>query len=63
MLPPGVNAKDFSDAVKQFEAAVGKEWVFTRRLLAILGRARRTRCIGRRRSFQSGGSAGGHEDR
>jgi len=28
-LPPGVNAKDFSDALKQFEAAVGKEWVFT----------------------------------
>jgi 4-cresol dehydrogenase (hydroxylating) len=29
MLPPGVNAKDFSDALKQFEEAVGKEWVFT----------------------------------
>ena len=29
MLPPGVNSKDFSDALKQFEAAVGKEWVFT----------------------------------
>src|SRR5580692_4430895 len=29
MLPPSVNAKDFSDALKQFEEAVGKEWVFT----------------------------------
>jgi len=29
MTPPGVNAKDFSDALKQFEEAVGKEWVFT----------------------------------
>src|ERR1700734_939365 len=29
MTPPGVNAKDFSDALKQFEEHVGKEWVFT----------------------------------
>src|SRR5580698_4046963 len=29
MLPPGVNAKDFADALKQFEEALGKEWVFT----------------------------------
>src|ERR1700678_3268162 len=29
MTPPGVNAKDFSDALKQFEETVGKEWVFT----------------------------------
>jgi len=28
-VPPGVSAKDFADAVAQFEAAVGKEWVFT----------------------------------
>jgi len=28
-LPPGVKSKDFSDAIKQFEEAVGKEWVFT----------------------------------
>jgi len=28
-LPPGVSAKDFADAVKQFEEAVGKPWVFT----------------------------------
>jgi FAD/FMN-containing dehydrogenase len=28
-LPPGVSSKDFSDALKQFEEAVGKEWVFT----------------------------------
>jgi FAD/FMN-containing dehydrogenase len=28
-LPPGVTSKDFSDAIKQFEEAVGKEWVFT----------------------------------
>jgi len=28
-LPPGVSSKDFSDAIKQFEEAVGKEWVFT----------------------------------
>jgi FAD/FMN-containing dehydrogenase len=28
-LPPGVNAKDFQDAIKQFEDAVGKPWVFT----------------------------------
>ena len=29
MLPPGVNAKDFADALKQLEGAVGKPWVFT----------------------------------
>ena len=28
-LPPGLSSKDFQEAVKQFEAAVGKEWVFT----------------------------------
>ncbi len=28
-LPPGVSGKDFSDALKQFSEAVGKEWVFT----------------------------------
>ncbi len=28
-LPPGVNRKDFQDAIAQFQAAVGKEWVFT----------------------------------
>src|SRR5579872_1810549 len=28
-LPPGVNAKDFSDALKLFSEAVGKDWVFT----------------------------------
>src|SRR3989304_1832975 len=28
-LPPGGSAKDFADAVKQFEEAVGKPWVFT----------------------------------
>jgi hypothetical protein len=28
-LPPGVTSKDFSEAIKQFEEAVGKEWVFT----------------------------------
>ena len=28
-LPPGVNSKDFSDALKQFAEAVGREWVFT----------------------------------
>ncbi len=28
-LPPGVSGKDFADAIKQFEEAVGKEWVFT----------------------------------
>ena len=59
MLPPGVNQKDFSDALKQFEEAVGKEWVFTqrrrrsalsRRLFAVLGRARGARRIGRRRA-------------
>ncbi len=27
--PPGVSDKDFADAIKQFEEAVGKEWVFT----------------------------------
>jgi FAD/FMN-containing dehydrogenase len=27
--PPGVTAQDFADAVQEFEAAVGKEWVFT----------------------------------
>jgi 4-cresol dehydrogenase (hydroxylating) len=28
-LPPGVSSADFSDALKQFEEAVGEEWVFT----------------------------------
>ncbi|HXQ26738.1 MAG TPA: FAD-binding oxidoreductase [Candidatus Acidoferrales bacterium] len=28
-VPPGVSAKDFAEALKQFEEAVGKEWVFT----------------------------------
>jgi (+)-pinoresinol hydroxylase len=28
-VPPGVSPSDFADALKQFEAAVGKEWVFT----------------------------------
>src|ERR1700735_4514121 len=28
-LPPGVNAADFQDAVRRWQAAVGTEWVFT----------------------------------
>ena len=28
-VPPGVSASDFAEAIKQFEEAVGKEWVFT----------------------------------
>jgi FAD/FMN-containing dehydrogenase len=28
-MPPGVSGKDFADAIRQFEEAVGKEWVFT----------------------------------
>jgi (+)-pinoresinol hydroxylase len=28
-LPPGVTRKDFSEALKQFEAVVGKDWVFS----------------------------------
>jgi (+)-pinoresinol hydroxylase len=28
-VPPGVSPTDFADALKQFEQAVGKEWVFT----------------------------------
>ena len=28
-LPPGVKAKDFADAIKQCQEAVGKDWVFT----------------------------------
>jgi hypothetical protein len=28
-LPPGVSSKDFADAIRQFEEAVGKPWVFT----------------------------------
>jgi (+)-pinoresinol hydroxylase len=27
-LPPGLSGKDFQEAIKQFEAAVGKQWVF-----------------------------------
>jgi 4-cresol dehydrogenase (hydroxylating) len=27
--PPGVSEHDFADALRQFEAAIGKEWVFT----------------------------------
>ena len=29
VLPPGVNADNFAAAVREFEAAVGKDWVFT----------------------------------
>ena len=29
ILPPGVNAENFASAIKEFEDAVGKEWVFT----------------------------------
>ena len=29
-LPPGVSGKDFADALRQFQEAVGKEWVFRR---------------------------------
>ncbi len=28
-LPPGLSTKDFQEAIKQFEVAVGKQWVFT----------------------------------
>ena len=28
-IPPGVSSKDFSDALNEFAAAAGKEWVFT----------------------------------
>ena len=28
-VPPGVSPSDFADAIKEFEAAIGKEWVFT----------------------------------
>ncbi|HTR47242.1 MAG TPA: FAD-binding oxidoreductase [Verrucomicrobiae bacterium] len=28
-VPPGVSASDFAEAIKQFEEAVGQEWVFT----------------------------------
>ena len=28
-VPPGVSPQDFSDALKQFEDIVGKDWVFT----------------------------------
>ena len=28
-LPPGLSSKDFQEAMRQFEAAVGKQWVFT----------------------------------
>ena len=27
--PPGVSAADFEAAVREFEGAVGKDWVFT----------------------------------
>ena len=27
--PPGVSQADFADALRQFEAVVGKDWVFT----------------------------------
>jgi FAD/FMN-containing dehydrogenase len=28
-VPPGVSDADFAEAIKQFEAAVGRDWVFT----------------------------------
>src|SRR5580700_7780911 len=28
-VPPGVSVADFREAIQQFEAAVGKDWVFT----------------------------------
>ena len=58
-IPPGVSAGDFAEAIKQFEEAVGKEWVFTsdedvahvsRRLLAVLWRAGRAGRLRRRRA-------------
>ena len=27
--PPGVSAADFAEALRRFEAVVGKEWLFT----------------------------------
>ena len=27
--PPGVSQRDFSDAIRQFEEAIGKQWVFS----------------------------------
>ena len=29
ILPPGVSAERFASAVREFEEAVGKDWVFT----------------------------------
>src|SRR5262245_25565252 len=29
VLPPGVSAENFAAAIREFEAAIGKEWVFT----------------------------------
>jgi (+)-pinoresinol hydroxylase len=29
LIPPGVSPKNFADAIKQFQDAVGKDWVFT----------------------------------
>ena len=29
-VPPGVKPNDFDTAVKKFQAAIGKEWVFTK---------------------------------
>ena len=28
-IPPGMSSKHFSEAIAQFEEAIGKEWVFT----------------------------------
>lgn len=28
-VPPGISAGDFAAALRQFEVAIGKEWVFT----------------------------------
>src|SRR5687768_10978864 len=30
IVPQGVSATDFAEAIRQFEGAVGKEWTFTR---------------------------------
>ena len=29
ILPPGVSAESFASAIREFQDAVGREWVFT----------------------------------
>ena len=68
-LPPGVSSAAFAAALKEFEGAVGSEWVFTsdedvnlyRDSYSLLARRRRPRSVRGGRARQRGTSAGSRQ--